>query len=497
MSVSDTRSASPPVTLAIESIDFYLRNLRMRLPFRYGKACLVASPLLHVRLRARGANGAVVEGVSADILPPKWFDKAPEKDYRRNIEDLLAAAIRGALSYREFAQTPRSVFDIWMDAYPLTLQRGAEAGLNGLTSSFGSSLVERALIDAACQLAGADFHALLKCNGLGVDPGAIHPELAGKRLADAIPDQPSDSILIRHTVGLSDALTDAEVAPEDRLDDGLPVSVDAWIASAGMKYFKIKVGANPETDFPRLQRITELLESRAASDYRVSLDGNEQFPSGAALRAWLEELAARPALAPMLKRVLFIEQPMDRAVALTESGAQGFVGLEGMPPIAIDESDDALDSLKRAVALGYRGTSVKNCKGVFKALLNKMLIDHYNETSGGGYLLTGEDLANQPVVPLQQDLCTLSVLGLTHAERNGHHYGGTLNHVSPRELAACLDTHATLYEPFGASARLRIRDGRLDLRSLRRPGYGVGILTDFDTMTPVHQWTYESLGLDA
>jgi hypothetical protein len=497
MTHAPAHSQGRPILLAIESVDFFLRNLRMRLPFRYGKACLVASPLLHVRLRARGVDGAVVEGVSADILPPKWFDKAPEKDYRRNIEDLLAAAIRGARNYREFADTPRSAFDIWQDAYPRTLEHGAEAGLNGLTSSFGSSIIERALIDAACHLAGTDFHTLLKRDGLGVEPGAVHAELAGKRLADAIPNQPSESILIRHTVGLSDALTEADVPTEDRLNDCLPVSLDAWIKTAGMKYFKIKVGGVPDTDFPRLQRITDLLEAQAAPDYRVSLDGNEQFPSGAALRSWLEELGARPALRPLLQRVLFIEQPMDRAVALTESGAQGFAGLEGMPPIAIDESDDALDSLKRAVALGYRGTSVKNCKGVFKALLNKMLIDHYNERNGGGYLLTGEDLSNQPVVPLQQDLCTLSVLGLAHAERNGHHYGGTLNLLSPRELAECLDVHAALYEPFGASGRVRIREGRLDLRSLRGPGYGVGISTDFDNMTPVHQWTYESLGLGA
>ena len=433
-----------PVPLTIESIDFYLRNLRMRLPFRYGKACLVAAPLLHVRLQARGADGTVTEGVSADILPPKWFDKSPEKDYRRNIADLLAAANHGADCYRSVGSAPASTFDIWMRAYPRTLDVCAAAGLNGLTSSFGSSLAERALIDAACRLAGTDFHAALKRGALGIEPGAVHSELANERLEDALPDAPADSILLRHTVGLADALTDDDVIPEDRLNDGLPVSLLAWIRSSGMKYFKIKVGGNPDVDFPRLQRITDLLEAHAAPDYRVSLDGNEQFPSGDALRAWLREFAARSALQALAPRVLFIEQPMDRAVALTAGGAQGFAGLDGAPPIAIDESDDSLDSLKQAVALGYRGTSVKNCKGVFKALLNKMLIDHYNTRHGGGYLLTGEDLANQPVVPLQQDLCTLSALGLTHAERNGHHYGGTLGHLAPGELADCLETHGAL-----------------------------------------------------
>ena len=36
--------------------------------------------------------------------------------------------------------------------------------------------------------------------------------------------------------------------------------------------------------------------------------------------------------------------------------------------------------------------------------------------------MTGEDLTIQPGLALQQDLALVSILGLTHVERNGHHY---------------------------------------------------------------------------
>ena len=147
---------------------------------------------------------------------------------------------------------------------------------------------------------------------------------------------------------------------------------------------------------------------------------------------------------------------MERAEALSLSGARGLGSIESLPPILLDESDDDVNAFEQGVSLGYRGVSAKNCKGVYQALLNRMLATNLTRSRGVAYFLSGEDLCNQPVVPLQQDLCTVSVLGVTHVERNGHHYCGTLEHVSQTELAGCLDEHDDLYEPFGASARLRI-----------------------------------------
>ncbi|MBI4559052.1 MAG: hypothetical protein HY706_15825 [Candidatus Hydrogenedentes bacterium] len=481
--------------LAIEQIDFFLRNLHMRLPFRYGNACLVATPILHTRLIARDPNGNTAQGVSGDILPPKWFDKSPAKNYRQNIEELLQVSQMGARCYLDSGAALRTPFELWHEAYRTVGRAAASAGLNGLTASFGSSIIERAVLDAAARLAGCTFHRLVRDNLLGIGPAAIHSELSGRSVAAAVADPPLDFLNIRHTVGLADAILDADIPAAERLDDGLPQSLEAWIKQAGIRFFKIKIAADVDTDRVRLEQIATLLNNTAPPDYGVSLDGNELFKTTGALHRWIEEVSTRPSLRDLFKHVLFIEQPMDRSITLTPEATHSFEGFVGLPPLVIDESDDRLDAFKRAVEFGYRGTSVKNCKGIIKGLLNRMLVDFYNEQRGGGFLLTGEDLSNQPVVPLQEDLCTLSVLGIRHAERNGQHYCGTLNHLSERELRDVLKNHASLYEPFGKSARLRIRDGRLDLGSLQQVGYGVAIESDFESMTPLADWDYSSLNL--
>ena len=487
-------TSTTPFPVAIESIDFYMRNVRTRIPFRYGNACLLGSPLLHVRLRARDSRGSVAEGVSADALPPKWFDKSPDKDYARNIEDLLTGIRHGAAAYLEAASTPKPVFTIWQEAYPESVKRTNASGLNNLIGSFGSSLMERALFDATGILAGKSFHTLLRENGLGIVPESVHPELADWPVKNTVTERPLEALYVRHTVGLSDPIFDADILDEDRVDDGLPHSLKAILQTHELHYFKIKIFGKLEIDVPRLTQITNLLESSAPADYRATLDGNEQFKSPVDLKAWLDVVSKDPVLKKLIKRLVFIEQPMDRSIAMTEAGAQGFSGIADLPPVIIDESDDGLDVFKRAMALGYRGVSTKNCKGVFKGLFNKMLIDRLNAKEGNRYQLSGEDLTNLPVVPLQQDLCTLSCLGVTHAERNGHHYYRGLEHLSETERESCLTTHDGLYEAWGRAGQLRIVGGQLDLRSLHVAGFGVGVPTDWHSMTPLAEWDYASMG---
>ncbi|HCK51670.1 MAG TPA: hypothetical protein DIC23_00540, partial [Planctomycetaceae bacterium] len=85
------------------------------------------------------------------------------------------------------------------------------------------------------------------------------------------------------------------------------------------------------------------------------------------------------------------------------------------------------DSLALALELGYHGTSHKNCKGVFRGVINACLIEFLNRQNNVGdresrYIMSGEDLANIGPVALLQDLAVASSLGITSIERNGHHY---------------------------------------------------------------------------
>ena len=150
-------------------------------------------------------------------------------------------------------------------------------------------------------------------------------------------------------------------------------------------------------------------------------------------------------------------------------------------PLLIDEADDAVDAFSRALAIGYRGVSVKNCKGVFRALANRALC----LARGEGAFQSSEDLTNLPVLSLQQDLATLAALGLSHSERNGHHFFPGLDVVPRAEAESALRVQPDLYERQGSRIVLRIRDGALSLGCQHAPGYGYASEIDWEARAPL------------
>ena len=95
------------VEIRLEDVRFYMRNVHTRMPFKYGAAVLTAVPILHVVAQGALKNGTPVQGVAADILPPKWFDKDPAKSYEDNVADLLWAARSARTAYLDAARSPR------------------------------------------------------------------------------------------------------------------------------------------------------------------------------------------------------------------------------------------------------------------------------------------------------------------------------------------------------------------------------------------------------
>ena len=175
-----------------------------------------------------------------------------------------------------------------------------------------------------------------------------------------------------------------------------------------------------------------------------------------------------------------VEQPLHRDIALKETVKEALAEWRDRPKIIIDESDASLESLPTALALGYSGTSHKNCKGIVKGLVNAALLSRRNNS-----ILSGEDLSNVGPIALLQDLALMGLLGIGHVERNGHHYFKGLSmypeSVQDRVLAANGDLYSKHEVGFPS---LRIDSGRLAIGSVNTSGFGYGIEFDpseFDT----------------
>jgi hypothetical protein len=463
------------VRFSIVALDLFERPVRLRLPFRFGAATLREAPQAFVRARIRFPDGRSASGWAAEMMMPKWFDKSPQRSNAQNLDDLRRSLAVAAQAYAS-ERTPRMAFDHAASHYHSILAAGAREGLNALVASFGAALVDRAILDAVCRALETSFAAAVRKNVPAID-ATLAPDLRDFGF-DAFLDAlvPSSSIAARHTVGLVDPLTSADVA--ERTDD-LPVALDEVIGHYGHRHFKLKLAGNVAQDIERLTQIAAVLNT--LTPYAVTLDGNEQFESIDVVYDFWRAVGAEPRLARLSSSTLYLEQPLPRELALSTDVHE----LSRFRPLIIDESDATFDAFPLARRLGYAGVSSKSCKGIYKSLVNAArCMDSLNAVRS---FITGEDLTAQAGLALQQDLALVGLLGLAHGERNGHHYVDGFNGqgAPADEQRAFQDAHASLYETTARGTRFAIRKGRIALDSLACIGFASGAVPAIESLAPM------------
>lgn len=437
-----------------------------RIPFRYGIAEMTRAP--HAVIEVQLSDGVrTSHGVAAEQLPPKWFTKDPDSSF---VDDLVALVdvITHAANTAEQLSGP-DAFTIWQELDRQQRIWSDARGIPGLLSGLGTALVERALIDAVCRLAERPFIEALNGGLLGMRADAIHPELAGHRFAPT----PASTLHIRHTVGLGDPLTDAEAGEGP---DSLPVSLQSSIRHYGLTHLKIKTRGNVAEDIERLRR-TLAISREAGVDPRYTIDGNESMTDAAQFQDWWAGLTNDPDLAASFAHNLIaVEQPFARSIALSAEVGRALTAISGIVSVIVDESDDDVTSVRQAMDLGYAGGTYKGCKGVFRGVANAALVD--SRSTVGPTVFTAEDLATLPPLTVPQDIVVAAALGMTHIERNGHHYFGRLADVAPDVERSALSAHPDLFEDTNGSVRLRIRDGQLSTQSALAAPFGFRPLLD-------------------
>ena len=469
-------------TFRVIAVELYERPVTLRIPFRFGAATVTEAPQAFVRARIRLGDGpsagAEAQGASAELMIPKWFDKSPQKSNAQNIADLRTALANAADAYTSDTSS-RTAFAHFATHYHPLLATGATLGLNPLAANYGPSLVDRAILDALCRASGLSFNAAIRANVAGID-ASLTPDLEGFELDRFLAGLgPSARIAARHTVGMLDPLEPQ--GPGKGVGDGLPETLGQVIAAYGNRYFKLKLGGDPEADARRLGAIAAILDR--LPEYAVTLDGNEQFVDAKAIAELWRKVAAIPSLARLSAATLYLEQPLPRDLALQTDVST----LATTKPLLIDESDATLDAFPAARELGYCGVSSKSCKGLYKSLLNAARCSLWNRSGPRRYFLSAEDLTMQAGLAVQQDLALASVLGLSHVERNGHHYvnGFVGQGADAAEQQRFVAAHPDLYDASHRSVRLAIRDGWIALDSLEAPGFASGAEPNWAILEPM------------
>jgi L-alanine-DL-glutamate epimerase-like enolase superfamily enzyme len=468
-------STAPLVRL--RDIRLYRRLGRTRFPFRFGKASMTEMPLVYVRARWELQDGSVFEGVSASGIPPLWFDKRDGKTAADNEVDLLASLRAASAAYK--AAGADTAWGLHKAVTEPVRDALVARGQAPLAAGFGPALLEAALVDGLCRQLGISFAESLR-GALGLPEDILR----------ALPARPLDRVAFRHTVGLADPLTGADVAAP--LNDGLPETLEQVLATYRPAYLKVKINGDPAESRARLHGIAAVVKA-AGIEYAVTLDGNEQFGTMEAFADFLDGVRADAGLAEFLEHTLWIEQPVRRDQALDPACAAAIGRVTAFRPVILDESDGEADALERGLALGYGGVSSKTCKGLFRSLGHLATLAKARAAGRENLIFSCEDLTTVPVHPLQQDLCLAAALGLAHAERNGHHYLRPSGFLTEAECRAALDAHPALYETT-AAGELRVRitphanGGGFDLRDVNNArGLGTELMPEWDALEEIKE----------
>ena len=444
---------STGVDLIVRGVDLRTRPVQLRLPFRFGANTLTSCPQLFARVDVEVPGRGMAQGFAAELMVPKWFDKRSAFTPADNIAHLAAATRNAAQAYRN--NRPATAFGLFTRHCAALQEQGRDDGLTDLSIGFGPAIVDRAVIDALCRATQRSFFDAAQQNLLGLEDTPLAPDMAGWDWPTWLAAlQPLRRIEARHTVGLLDELDAVRFG--DAGDGVLPISLRAVIERYGHKSFKIKLGGDPASDLQRLRSVLAVLDA-TVGDYRYTVDGNEQYASVDALEELLAGLRT-------LKAPLYVEQPVPRELSFSTR-----LPSDPRAPLLMDEADGTLAAFANGRALGWSGVSSKACKGVYKSLINRARCERWNKDAGQPlHFMSAEDLTCQAGLSVQQDLALVALLGITHSERNGHHYGRGFGDAPETEQRAFSNAHPDLYD---SAHRLRIERGVISIDSLFAPGY--------------------------
>jgi hypothetical protein len=455
-----------PPRIAVRDIAFFERPVRFVRPFRFGAVVVNAASQVFVRVEIEIEGKSTSVGASAEMMVPKWFDKRPHLSTEQTVTEL-----RRSLTIARELYLAQSGFETAFALHARCMAAQIEACANEdippLAAAFGPAEIDKAILDALLRGMGVNFFDGMNGNIAGID-ARLSPDVRDEDIARFLANcRRLDRVALRHTVGLDDQVEGAGgVADKHENSDA--------------RYFKLKLNGDPEADAARLTRIGNELTT-LPHPYSVTLDANEQYADLAALAALSDRLDRDATLKPISTRLLYIEQPMPRDIS-----RQSPLGALAVRDFIIDEADDSYDAFPAARELGYRGISSKSCKGIYKSVINATRAGIWS-TEDQRHFITGEDLTCQAGLGVQQDLALGALIGVTHAERNGHHYVDGFAATPAAEARAFLAAHPDLYVSDGDIIRLSIHNGDLLTGSLTGPGFASGVHPDWPALSPLQQ----------
>jgi L-alanine-DL-glutamate epimerase-like enolase superfamily enzyme len=441
----------------------HLVDTRCRTPLKFGAVVVERLPIGYARATVETEEGRTAEGWGAMFLMDLWawpISKASHEAKGRAMCELLDAYAGLVAGFGRHA-------------HPIEIFMETEGELNRLSREVAARFTPEdempflAALVAASPVDHAVHDAFGKANGidsyLGYGPERMSFDLSrylGHEYAGVWPSQfLRQSYLPRlpvfHLVGGLDVLRRGDV-PEGLPDDGIPNSLDDWIARDGVFCLKVKLkGTDVSWDVARTADVSRIYHEvrdgrRPELPARpfLTADTNEQCESPEYVVEYLAKL--READPRAFDEVLYVEQPTERDLTAHRWDMRP---ISKIRPVLIDESLTSVEDFRLAMELGWSGIALKSCK----CLSADLLFVPMAELAGVPYAV--QDLTNPSIALVESVGLAARTHTIMGVEANSRQFFPEAN-----ELVA--KAHGNV---------CRVRDGLARTASIRGPGLGLRV----------------------
>jgi L-alanine-DL-glutamate epimerase-like enolase superfamily enzyme len=399
------------------------RQIDYRTAMKFGGRVVTDVTLLDVRIEIETRDGRRGVGYGSMPLGNVW---AWPNRQLTNDQTLHAMRTLGQRLVQQAATHPEPGHPLQV-ATQLAEIRTRLAGQVQASLTHSESMPTLAQLVAASPLEAALFDAFghaLQANAYNL----LHAELVSQDLSHWLGDdfrgeyldqytlrRPQPRMPLYHLVGALDPLTSADLG--ERLDDGLPETLEEWIPADGLTHLKIKLnGDDLAWDVQRVVAVEQVCQraqaTRGCKLWHYSLDFNEKCRD---VQYVLEFLRQLQTLSPSgFERVQYIEQPTHRDLEAHRENRMHEAAT--IKPVVIDESLVDLESLLLSRQLGYSGVALKACKGHAEALLMGAAAQKY------GLFLCVQDLTCPGASFLHSASLAARIPTVAAIEGNGRQY---------------------------------------------------------------------------
>ncbi len=431
-----------------------------RTPLKFGAVVVESGDYAQVRVEVETRGGARGVGWGGMFVMDFWAFPDPAAPHPLKLQAMKELTRRYCRLVSEHGRFGHPI-DLYLETEEGLREAAAQVG-EGLglpvPMPFLAALVCASPTDAAIHDAFGVVNGISTYDGYGPDfmehdlSRYLGQEFRGRFLADYLKDHYEPRVPVFHLVGGLDKLRAEEIDDTDP-QDGLPVSLDQWIARDGLFCLKVKLRGNDlEWDLNRMLEVAAVArETRARiGDHPLyfTADTNEMCETPEYIVEFLHRLQERDPRT--YDDLLYVEQPTERDLAARRLDMRPIAALK---PVLVDESLTGLADMDLALELGWSGLALKACKCQSVELLLAARAKHL----GVPYAI--QDLTNPALALLQSVGMTARLYPIMGVEANATQFFPS---ASEPEAAV----HPGIF---------RRREGMLDTRTLQGPGLGYQI----------------------